>query len=215
MNYQREIGLPYPQPWEWIKDNIEFENENPFFVDIGANDGLTCSNTAYFEIDLGWDGICIEPHPEAFIKLKAARKSKFYNCCISNEEKEIDFLVVKGYAEMLSGIFNDYDPLHIKRINDELQVNGGSKEIIKIESKTLSSILEESGINNVDYLSIDTEGSELNVLKGIDFGKFNINIISVENNGYNDNVKNYLESCNYEFLCKVCGDEIYAKLKIQ
>ena len=56
MNYQREIGLPYPQPWEWIKDNIEFENKNPFFVDIGANDGLTCSNTAYFEMNLGWDG---------------------------------------------------------------------------------------------------------------------------------------------------------------
>ena len=72
--------------------------------------------------------------------------------------------------------------------------------------------MEENNINNIDYLSIDTEGSELNVLKGIDFDKFNINIISVENNGYNDNVKNYLESCNYEFLCKVCGDEIYAKL---
>lgn len=211
MNYQREDGLPYPQPWEWIKDNIEFKNQNPFFVDVGANDGLICSNTAYFEMDLGWDGICIEPHPEAFIKLKESRKSKLYNCCISNEEKEIDFLVVKGYAEMLSGIFNDYDSFHIKRIDDEIQRNGGSKEVVKIKSKTLSSILKENNINNIDYLSIDTEGSELNVLKGIDFDKININIISVENNGYNNDVRSYLEGSNYEFLCKVCGDEIYAK----
>ena len=113
---------------------------------------------------------------------------------------------------MVSGIFSNYDPLHIKRIDDELQRNGGSKEVIKIKSKTLSSILEENNINNVDYLSIDTEGSELNVLKGIDFDKININIISVENNGYNNDVRNHLESFNYEFLCKVCGDEIYSKL---
>ena len=71
-------------------------------------------------MDLGWDGICIEPHPEAFDKLKKTRNTKLYNCCVSNEEKEIDFLVVNGYAEMLSGIFSDYDPLHIKRIDDEL-----------------------------------------------------------------------------------------------
>lgn len=211
MKYERQVDLPYPQPWEWIKDNIEFENEKPFFVDVGANDGLICSNTAYFEMDLGWDGICVEPHPDAFGKLKRTRKVKLYNCCISNKEDEIDFLVVKGYAEMLSGIYEDYDPLHIKRIDNDIKDRGGTKEIIKIKSRTLDSLLNENNIKTVDYLSIDTEGSELNVLKGIDFNAFDISIISVENNGYNDNVREYLEKYNYEFLCKVCADEIYAK----
>lgn len=212
MKYPRE-NWPYPQPWEWIIENIKFKTSSPFYVDIGANDGLQSSNTGYLEMDAGWDGICIEPHPEAFKRLEQNRTCKKYNCCISEEVGDVNFLAVSGYAEMLSGIYHEYDPKHVERIDNDISWAGGSKQIIKIPSRTLSSILEENGIIHVDYLSIDTEGSELSILKSVDFSRFDINIISVENNNYHNMVYDYLTSNGYEFLLRVCGDEVYKKIE--
>ena len=70
MIFSRQSDLPYPQPWEWILDNIEFEDDELFYVDVGANDGLIVSNTAHFDLNLNWKDICIEPHPRAFIELE-------------------------------------------------------------------------------------------------------------------------------------------------
>lgn len=75
----------------------------------------------------------------------------------------------------------------------------------------LDSILEENNINKIDYLSIDTEGSELSVLQSIDLEKYYVKVISAEHNGYNDNVKNYLVGKGYRFITKICADEIYIK----
>ena len=211
MKFPREEYLPYPQPWEWILDNIQFKTNSPFYVDVGANDGIQSSNTGYLEMDLGWNGICIEPHPEAFARLQNNRICKKYNCCISESNEEVDFLMVNGYAEMLSGILTEYDPKHIERIEKDIREAGGSREIVKIPSRSLTSILEENNIVNINYLSVDTEGSELSVLKSIDFNKFNIEVISVENNNYHDYVKDFLISKNYQFILKVCADEIYIK----
>lgn len=52
MKFKRETQLPYPQPWEWVRDNIDFEDDKLFFVDVGAHDGVSSSNTGHFEIDL-------------------------------------------------------------------------------------------------------------------------------------------------------------------
>jgi FkbM family methyltransferase len=178
MNYKRQIDLPYPQPWEFVIDNILGRKQGLMYVDVGANDGLIVSNTAYMELDLGWNGICIEPHPEAYYKLEKNRNCKKYNCCISDIYGEVDFLVVYGYAEMLSGIKSEYDPRHIDRINSEVAKHGGSLNTIKVKSRTLNSILKENNITHIDYLSIDTEGSELSVLKSIDLDKYIVSVIS-------------------------------------
>ena len=211
MNYNRQSDLPYPQPLEYILDNIFNKERELFYIDIGANDGLTVSNTAFMELDLDWKGICVEPHPDAFSRLDKNRNCKKYNLCVSNTETEIDFYEVKGYAEMLSGIKSEYDDRHIERIKSEVEKNGGEVNIIKVKSMKLNSILEENNINKVDYLSIDTEGSELSVLQSIDLEKYHVRVISAEHNGYNDNVKNYLVGKGYRFITKICADEIYIK----
>lgn len=211
MKFIRQSDLPYPQPWEWIKDNIEFKDEKCFYVDVGANDGLIVSNTAHFDLNLGWDGICIEPHPRAFIELEKNRKnSKNLNLCISEEETEVDFLVINGPAEMLSGIYDKYHPDHKTRIESEIQKNGGNKELIKVRSKPLKQIFKENFITKVDYLSIDTEGSEYEILSSIDFDEVDIRVISTENSSGKD-IKELLYKKNYTFATICCGDEIYYK----
>jgi FkbM family methyltransferase len=211
MKYNREESLPYPQPWEFILSKISGRKENGFFVDVGANDGLIVSNTAHLEINLNWRGICIEPHPEAFERLSKNRNCLKINCCISNQETELDFMVVKGYAEMLSGLVNEYTDSQLNRIKSETSIHGGSTEIIKVPSKTLNSILQDNNIINIDYLSIDTEGSEFNVLQSLDLEKYKVKIISVENSGNGQIILNYLKQYNYNFIQNICGDDIFIK----
>jgi len=211
MKYSREQQLPYPQPWEWINDNIFFTDENLFYVDVGANDGLIISNTAYFDLELGWKGICIEPHPSAFDKLKNNRPNSInLNLCVSNSEEVVDFLVIDGYAEMLSGIKKFYHEDHLERINKEVEIHGGKKQINKIQSKPLSKIFDEYNVKKIDYLSIDTEGSEYEVLNSIDFNEVDIRVISTENTS-KKNITNFLKEKGYDFAGIVCCDEIYFK----
>jgi len=211
MNYQRQSDLPYPQPWEWIKDNIEFTDDECLYVDVGANDGLIVSNTAHFDLNLNWKGICIEPHPRAFFELTKNRPNAInLNICISDEEGEVDFCAVSGYAEMLSGIEKCYHPDHKKRIESEIEKHGGNKEIVKIISKPLRQVLLENEVKKIDYLSIDTEGSELEILKSINYDLVDIRVISTENSS-KSRIKEFLENKGFVFSDMVSGDEIYYK----
>lgn len=214
MKFQRESGLPYPQPWEWIRDNIFLNKFNGFFVDVGANDGQTVSNTAFFELEYNWKGICIEPHPEAFCRLEKNRQCIKYNCCISDEETILDFLSVTGYAEMLSGIKSNYDTQHLDRINNEIKKHGGKYSVIKIKSNPLRKIFKENNVNTIDYLSIDTEGSEFQVLKSINFDEILIDVISIENNYKDDECINFLKNKNYKRIASICGDDIFTRIDL-
>ena len=201
------------QPYQFVLDMLSHK-KNLFFVDIGAHDGLSCSNSAYMEFFLNWTGICIEPHSELFELLDESRNCKLYNCCINDSEGDVDFVSVSGDADALSGIYENMTKEHLDRIKGHIKKHGGDYKIEKIKSLSLNSILEENSVTNIDYLSIDTEGSELNILKGIDYNKYNIDIISAENNNDSDmSVRLFLESKGYIFITKCCADEIYKKNK--
>jgi FkbM family methyltransferase len=180
---------------------------NGFFVDIGAHDGVSLSNTKFLE-EMGWDGICIEPHPNVFKKLIENRKCKSINCAIWNEDTTVNFLSLSGYTEMLSGIYESYDPRHYQRILNELSVHGGNSEMIQINANKFESIVDNK---EIDFLSIDTEGSELQILSQIDFDKFNIKAICVENNFFEEKFDDFFKSRGYELYTKVFIDYIYIK----
>ena len=156
-------------------------NQNGFFLDIGAHDGVTGNNTKFFE-DLGWSGVCIEPIPSVFEELKKNRNCKLVNAALTDKKGKENFLKVNGYAEMLSGLLNNYDQRHLLRIQSEIVTMGGSSEVIECETITF---LDLDLPRTIDYLSLDVEGSEYNVLNSIDFNKHQINVMTIEDN-YND-----------------------------
>jgi len=198
------------QPYEYVLKVLN-NQKNLFFIDIGAHDGLSCSNSAYMEFFLDWNGICIEPHTGLFNLLTESRSCKSYNCCVSDASGYVDFVTIEGNADALSGIKDNMTSDHMNRVNSEVDKFGGNIKTEKIKSMTLNEIMSENNIQKVDYLSIDTEGSELKILNSIDFDKFDINVISAENNGYDDSVRLFLESKGYRFLTKCCADEIFIK----
>lgn len=184
--------------------------ENPdkgFFLDIGANDGTTFSNSLLFE-EKGWEGICVEPHPEIFKKLEAHRNCHLVNACISNIDGTVDFMMIEGSENMLSGIVDFFDDHHMERINKGIERSGGCKKVIQIESLTPTTILERFNTEKIDFLSVDVEGCDLEILQAFNFSKTKVNVISVENNR-TPSIVNFLESKGFDLVKCVGCDEIY------
>jgi hypothetical protein len=97
---------------------------------------------------------------------------------------------------MISGLKDNYDQRHHHRLQCENYQNGSTTEI---KTQRLETILDYNNVKNVNYLSIDVEGAEFDVIKSINFDKVFIDVIGFENN-YNDTsipIVEYLESKNY------------------
>lgn len=180
------------------------------FVDVGAHDGISFSNTLYLEQRLGWTGIAVEPIPEVFERLRANRKCMAVNGCVAARRGRASFQVLSGYSEMLSGLVETYDSRHQERIALELEVRGGSRRTITVDCFPLSDLLEQARIRHVDYLNVDTEGAELRVLKSLDFDEVSVSIIGVENNYGDPGVPEFLRKKGYG-LHSIVGDEFYLR----
>jgi len=179
--------------------------KNGFFVDVGAHDGITINNTLYFEKNRSWTGINIEPIKKVYNKLIINRPLCInINCAVSNTDGHSEFILNSGYTEMLSGLKNNYDERHFQRLIKENKLTNSITEIITIETKRLETIFDEKKIKTINYLSIDVEGSEFNVIKSINFNKVFIDVIGFENN-YNDKsipIIHFLESVNFIIIHK-------------
>jgi|ETNvirnome_6_100_1030635.scaffolds.fasta_scaffold04521_4 FkbM family methyltransferase len=197
---------------KWLYDTFFTNKYNGVFLEIGADDGVDKSNTLFFEEYLSWTGICIEPSPNRFKLLAENRACICENIAVSNFKGEVEFLDISGWGKGLSGIVGDYDARHVNRINQELRhaQNMGSKKI-KVETDTLGNILEKNKIQNVDFCTIDTEGSEYKILEKFDFERFEIDIFLIENNYGDRYVRNLLESNGYKYFKRVEIDDVYIR----
>lgn len=126
------------------------------------------------------------------------KKSINIKAVISDEEELIEYVIFNNELEMLSGIKKNYSDMQKMRVDIELQElktielkNIEELKTIKlIKTERLETILDKYNILNINYLSIDVEGSELNVVKSINFEKVFIDVIGFENNR---NIGNILE----------------------
>lgn len=188
-------------------DQVIFNGKNNgFFLDIGAYDGITFSNSYFFEKNKNWSGVCFEPNPSVFLNLVKNRNCECINVGIGPEEKVLTYLKINGPGEMLSGFKDFFDLRHFERIKRETLNTLESEEEIPVQIAILSSFLENK---SVDLLSLDTEGNELEILKSIDFNKFPCKVISVENNYRTLDTEFYLKGEGYQKLIRLGCDEIF------
>lgn len=195
-------------------DQLFNKKNDGVFVDIGAHDGVTFSNSLFFEKQRNWKGLCVEPIPEIFQKLNEARTCIKVNGCISEKIGIEKFLRVRGEfvdTEMLSGLVNNYDPRHLERIDREINQYGGSKEEIEVKCFNINELLKESNFNRIDFFTIDTEGNEMSILKTINFDALDIDILLVENNYQTDEMNQFMQSKGYKRIKKIGHDEVYRK----
>lgn len=198
-----------------MNESVFNNKRNGFFVEVGAHDGISFSNTYFFEKNLGWNGICIEPNPDIFSHLIQNRSATCLPIGIALKHEIKKYIKCSGYiTEMYSGILSSMDERHLQRINDEINEFGGSHTFIEIQCAPLKTIFREHGIAHIDFISIDIEGGEEEAIKSIDFDAVTINMIVVENNFNENKIKNYLSKYGYRFIRKIGKDDIYQRKEL-
>jgi FkbM family methyltransferase len=181
---------------------------NGVFVEIGAHDGVHISNTYFFERQLGWQGVLIEPRPDAFARLVANRSATALNCCVGKKSGKVLFVS----AGLLSGILKYYSPTNLERIEKEYLKRSETPQLIWVDVRTIDDILSAHGITRVNLLSIDIEGAELDILRMIDFHKVEVDVILCEDNGGSlGQLREYLRTCGYVMFKRVGADGIFVR----
>lgn len=182
------------------------------FVEIGADDGVRFSNTLFFEKELGWKGLCVEPRPSIYGELIQNRNCICIQCAISEEDHSVvEFLEIEGYGRQLSGVVDMYDQRHRDRIaRESTNPLFLSKNVVNLKTRRLDSLILELGFEYIHFLSIDTEGSEVPVLKSMGKQIENTGVILIENNYEQD-----YSACipdlgkNFKLYKKILHDEIW------
>lgn len=195
----------------YLASTILADKRSGFFVDIGAHDGETGSNSLFFEREMGWTGVCFEPNPIPFEILKTRRNCISVNACIGAHPGHTTFTAVQGPCEQLSGISEFFSPWHRARIEDCIMENGGALLEKQVPIVNLQNYCQEHQISTIDLLCIDVEGAEMVILESISFEHLNIRTIIVENNYHADQPVGFLSKKGFVLVAMVGCDEIYTR----
>jgi FkbM family methyltransferase len=188
--------------------------QNLKFFEAGANDGITQSNTMYFEFYKNWSGILVEPSLEPFQKLIENRSSRnqYFNCALVSpdyESETIEMIYTPENKGMLSVINDENAEKQLFKCRNEKQI----KQDVK--ARTLNSVLDEC-LNEGDVINLmilDLEGYEVNALKNVNFKKHNIEYILVEELQESDVIKDLLSEY-YDRIDKITEHDYLYKRKI-
>lgn len=189
-------GGKYFGQWETDRIIEEYftENFNGTCVEVGAANGIKGSNTLFFE-QQGWNTLCIEPNPKQFDSLSKHRKNVAHYA-VSDSIGKMDLTIFDVGEENIMSSLTSLKPderlveAHEHIINDSYKV--------EVEVETLTNILEIAQFpTKIDFITIDTEGTELDVLKGFDFDRYDVTLFVVENNYDDADIREYIESKGY------------------
>jgi FkbM family methyltransferase len=183
-------------------------------IEVGASDGVKGSNTKYFE-EGGWDALCIEPNIEHAASLEANRKLVRYFAC-GNSNKTDVLHVFKIGERNTSSSLTSLTP--DERLLEDYSDIINSRYQVQVPVRTLGDILENEvsstpfdKIKKIDFISVDTEGTELEVMEGLDLHKYDIKLLVIENN-YNDiSIEKYMNSQGYKKDQRYKVNDFYIK----
>ncbi len=187
-----------------------------YFVELGANDGVNQSNTLHFEIHKGWRGVLVEPVPHNFLKCLFNRSNEnkvFCNACVSfGFNQDFVEMIYSNLMSVSKGLDTDIDDPYGHAALGK-QFLPASERIFEFGAKarTLNSILEEADSPaQIDLLSLDVEGAEIEVLRGVNHNKYRFKLICVETR---DEIKicNQLNEWGYVFTEKISDRDLIFK----
>lgn len=191
-----------------IVDNILKEKTNGVFVDVGGYDGYTGSNTLFFEVFRGWNGLLIEPAPTQIRKAELVRRCPCLGCAVGGMLGNADFMEVTSGFTQMSGFLDSYDPDLLKLVRNDAR----HQEVVHtLPRKPLNEILREHDINRIDFLSLDVEGGETDIIANFDFDSFDVDIWSIENNAQNTAIPEMMRDQGYDLIEFVGVDDLYRK----
>lgn len=177
-------------------------------VEVGAFDGVSGSNTAYFQ-DIGWTCVLVEPNPALAQAVRNVRPAAlvFEYALGAHAEGELVLSIPTG-AETLASVSAGS--------TQRDRMISVSKDIVQLTVKetTLDWVLQESGVDRIEFISIDVEGHEMEVLSGFSLSRWKPRLVIIEDNssGTSDEILNFMKFSGYvRFRNTGCNDWYCAK----
>lgn len=176
------------------------------FVDVGGFDGVTGSNTLFFEQFRGWTGVLVEPVPGNHARAAQVRRCPCLPLAVADTEGEAEFIVVERGFTQMSGLAQSYDPGILSRVRADPR---HAETRVTVQTRRLDRIMDEAGIGAADFVSLDIEGGELAVLQGFPFDRIRVAIWAIENNTADPGIGAVMRANGY-VLAEFCGpDELW------
>ncbi|MFM9970267.1 MAG: FkbM family methyltransferase [Burkholderiales bacterium] len=204
----REVRLSFSQlgedriVWHILR---EHRNNRGIYVDVGAFDPIRYSNTLILHKE-GWRGVNIDPNPETMIRFAASRPLDSNICAaVSNSERRVDYLVYAGAAtnRIVEPTAED-----VKSVLGEAPLRR-----IAMTTRRLSDILVEATVEEqrIDFLNVDCEGEDLNVLESLDWDRWRPRVVCVEAHGAGnrDAVMKFMVEKNYALVAQMLVSFIF------
>lgn len=163
-----------------LRRHLDFDNG--FFIEAGANDGLEFSNTLYFEKYRNWTGLLIEPLPQlAALCAENRPRCIVENCALVSAGYTSPTIEMSycGQLSLIKGVMNS-DEAEQKHIQRACELQNIETYAVTVAARTLTSVLGSHCIIHVDFLSLDVECYELEVLKGLDFDRYHPSLLLIE-----------------------------------
>lgn len=189
-------------------------------IEIGAVDGIDGSNTLYFERK-GWNCLCIEPQPGPgyFDSLVANRKNALNYAISSTESDDAEFTIVFCKPEWGTGGWMPWSGMSGLVVDERLMEQHADlnldpiKRKVSVKTRRLDWCIENHfKYDTIDYISIDVEGTELDVLKSFDVNKYNTKVMVIENNFNDPDIENYLKDFGWKKDRRIEINDFYLKV---
>lgn len=157
----------------WVLEKTN-NKRNGFFIEAGACDGIFLSNTYLLEKEYNWNGICCEPSKNYHKDLRKNRDCNISHLLLYDESGETKEFHDAGEFSGVKESLNEKDELYRAIL---------SQSHYLVETISLNNLLDKYGSpRNIDYISLDTEGSERRILSTFDFNKWDVFSWSIEHN---------------------------------
>lgn len=201
---------------EWV-DRVFGYATGLFVLESGANNGVAHSNSLFLEIGRQWRCLLVEANPELAPVIRALhRKCHFLSGGLSITDGVSSFPFM--LAGPLGGIVSEMNKL--ERAHSEINENKpwmagpqGNGSTVQVTCFPLHLVMQALGVNTIDYWSLDTEGSELAILRATDFTQVEVGVLTVEHGGHTDRrqaVQEHLEEHGFERVKSTFQDDYFA-----
>jgi FkbM family methyltransferase len=179
-------------------------------VEVGAGPPVFYSISKHFR-DFGWRCICIEPNPK-FVEQHKKLNNEIYNVACSFEEKDSIFNIVDNTKT--NGWDESFNNISFSSLGIKYEIPNFHESLIKkipVKVVKLDSLLNSLNIQKIDFLSVDTEGWEIEVMMGFNAKKYDPKVVILENYLYLETYVEYMETINYHLHRNIDYNYIFLK----